>query len=178
MQKLYSAAAIDSRVKSLAEQINKTYTGLTCPIHMVVVMNGSFVFAADLVRHLKVETILHFVGGSFFHSGIKHEVGIDINAFPQDFKQAPVLVIEDILDNGTSFDKIESGLKARNAAHVRLAALLKRQETTYHADFCGFTIPKETFVVGYGLDLDGKHRHLPDLYELGDTNMGAASGRC
>lgn len=175
MKKLYSADSIRNRIKEMARQLNDTYGNAEC-VHMVVVMNGAFMLAADLVRYLKMPLILHFVGGSYFEGAIKHEIGLQANAMPENFKGAPVILLEDIVDSGKSLMELQALLATRHVGSTKIVTLLKRQSTEHAPDMYGFTIPDNMFVVGYGLDLDGKYRELEDLYLL--ASAPSMSGVC
>ncbi len=172
MQKMYSADSIRNRVKEMARQLNASYGSAEC-VHLIVIMNGAFMLAADLVRYLNMPLVLHFVGGSYFEGAIKHEISLQPNTMPTDFKNAPVILLEDIVDTGKSLMELQALLATRHVGSMKVVTLLKRQSTSYSADIYGFTIPDNMFVVGYGLDLDGKYRELEDLYLLASApSMG------
>jgi hypoxanthine phosphoribosyltransferase len=176
MDLLYSASAIAGRVEDIATNLNKDFRGEPL-VHVIVVMNGAFIFAADLARKLTLPLSLHFIGGSYFDGPIKHEVGIQANSLPSSFNSAPVILIEDILDSGKSVSKVRQLIADRQASQICLVSLLKRQSATEKADHAAFTIPDNMFVVGYGTDMDGRYRELPGIYHLASA-PGDKTGVC
>ncbi len=174
---LYSRAAIEERVKGIAEAINRDFAGEEM-IHAVVVMNGAFVFAADLVRHIKVPITLHFAGetATFATEGPKSG-RIQDDALPASFNGQAVVLIEDVIDSAKTVSKLREMVASRFAGSIMVAALLKRQGGG-QADYFGFTIPQGLFVVGYGMDLDGKYRQLPDLQSVAAASSSERRGLC
>ncbi|PIZ30907.1 MAG: hypothetical protein COY40_03405 [Alphaproteobacteria bacterium CG_4_10_14_0_8_um_filter_53_9] len=168
---LYSQAAIASRLDDLASAIRKDLGDVKL-IHTIVTMNGSMMFAADLTRVLGIPQILHFTGGSYFKGAIKHEVALNPETLPTTFGGAPVLILEDILDNGTVIKQLRQLAVERQAGKVLSAALFKRMGSESTADHVAFTLPKDSFVVGYGLDMDGRYRELKDIHCL-DTGIAS-----
>ncbi len=177
MDLLYSAKAIEERISDIASHLNKELKG-TSIVHIIVMMNGSFIFAADLVRKLSIPTVIHFVGGSYFEGSIKYEIGLKAESLPSSFANAPVIIIEDILATCTSSIKLRQLLADRQAKEIILVSLLKRQKTALSPNHCAFTIPNEMFVVGYGMDLDGRYRELKGVYHLSSAPAGSTSGSC
>ncbi|MFZ2619698.1 MAG: phosphoribosyltransferase family protein [Alphaproteobacteria bacterium] len=174
MELLYSAAAIQGRVDDIASSLNRAHKGQPL-VHAIVMMNGAMMFAADVVRKLNLPLTLHFCGGSYFDGAIKHEVGLNPQTLPSSFNNAPVLIIEDIVDSGKSVATMRQLLADRHASEIKLVTLLKRQSTKVTPDECAFTIPDNLFVVGYGMDLDGRYRELKDIRKLA---TGTGSGVC
>ncbi len=177
METLYSAATIQSRVKDLADAINRDLKG-SPEVHVIITLNGAFMFAADLVRHLNFPMVLHFTGGSFFEGPIKHDVSINPETLPSNFGGAPVLLLEDMLDSGKTINQLRQVFADRQAGRIQIATLLKRQGGKAEADHIGFTIPRQLFVVGYGLDLDGRYRELKEIFTLTNTTLGTDEGIC
>lgn len=178
MKMIYSADTIASRVRELADALNRQLAG-TKTLHTVVTMNGAHMFAADLCRAITVPQVLHFTGGSYFQGAIKQEVALNPESLPHSFQHAPVLVVEDILDNGTSIRQLRQILAERQAGSIIVVTLFKRVGGSAPADHTGFALPKELFVVGYGLDMDGRYRELPDMYTFETTLMsGGQTGLC
>jgi hypoxanthine phosphoribosyltransferase len=177
MKLLYSAEAIASRVADLAATLNKQLAG-NRHVHVVITMNGAFMFAADLCRQMSVPQILHFTGGSYFHGAIKQEIATDPATLPTNFHLSPVVVIEDMLDSGNSVRQLRQMLGERGAGPITVVSLFKRVGSTATADHVAFTLPKELFAIGYGLDMDGRYRELPALYTFETTLMSGTSGKC
>lgn len=177
MKVLYSAETIASRVNDLAATLSKDLAGNKL-VHTVVTMNGAAVFAADLIRRLQVPQVLHFTGGSYFQGPIKQELAMNPETLPSNFNLAPVLVVEDILDSGNAIRQLRHILAERGAGPITVVTLFKRIGSPAVADHAAFSLPKELFVVGYGLDMDGRYRELPAIYTFETTMMAGQSGQC
>jgi hypoxanthine phosphoribosyltransferase len=178
MKILYSADTIAARVRELADALARDLAG-TKLLHTVITMNGAHMFGADVCRALAVPQVLHYTGGSYFQGPIKQEVALNPETLPHSFQHAPVLVIEDILDSGANIRQLRHMLAERQAGRIVVVSLFKRVGSPAEADHTAFSLPKELFVVGYGLDMDGRYRELPDLYTFESTLMsGAQSGLC
>lgn len=173
LSSIYSAATIASRIKDMADEINRDFSGQE--VHIIITLTGAFIFAADLIRHLKIPVIVNFAGSQSFSGQGSQDLRIDSDSMPPSFGNKPVIIIEDIIANGETVGTIRKILADRFVSSIKVAALLKRQEAPVKADYCGFTIPKDTFVVGYGMDMDGKYRELPDIRAI--TNA-VGSGMC
>ena len=165
-QVFLTSESIAERVASLAQQLSTDYQGQR-PL-IIGVLNGAFVFVADLVRQCDFECEVAFVrlasyDGTASSGEIKTVYGLDI---PLEGRH--VIVVEDIVDSGRMLHHFRDTLRAKNPASVRLAALLLKPEALQFpltVDYLGFEIA-DKFVVGYGLDYDGLCRNLPDIYQL------------
>lgn len=177
MKQLYSSETIQGRVKEIAKQISRDFEGEEL-INVIVTMNGAFMFAADLVRHMDIPMVLHFTGGSYFEGAIKHDVAMDSASMPMSFANSPVLIVEDVLDSGKSLKQLRQLIADKHAGSIQVATLLKRQNGNAKADYVGFNLPRELFVVGYGLDMDGRFRELKDILTFEHTLMSGSSGTC
>ncbi len=177
MKLLYSAEAIAARVNDLGDTLNRQYKSDKM-LHTVVTMNGASIFAADLVRRITTPQVLHFTGGSYFQGAIKQEVAMNPETLPSNFNQAPVLVIEDILDSGNAIRQLRHILAERGAGPITVVSLFKRIGSPSVAEHAAFSLPRELFVVGYGLDMDGRYRELPAIYTFENTVMTGQSGQC
>ena len=165
---LYSESAIADRVQDIADKLNKTYQGDEI-VHIVVTLSGAFIFSADLIRLLKFPIVVHFSGAAPYMGENEPQSSLRVNAdeIPPSFGNRPVVLIEDIVDNGNTLKKLRQIVADRMASSIEVVTLLKRQNSDAKADYCGFTIPKNLFVVGYGLDLDGRYRELKELKTFG-----------
>jgi hypoxanthine phosphoribosyltransferase len=156
---------IQQKVRSLAEQINIDYSDKT-PV-LLPVLNGSFMFAADLIKQISVPCRVSFVkissyAGTVSSGQLKSLIGIEESLFNQD-----IIIVEDIIDTGATLQRIVSELKSLGTKSVEVAALLRKQsarEKGAPIKYSGFDIGHE-FVVGYGLDYDGLGRNLKDIYQ-------------
>lgn len=174
LSEVYSAGAIAERVKEIASHINREFKDEKI-IHAVVTLNGSFMFAADLIRHVKVPMEVHFAGTASYSGREKQDLRINPDAFPKSFGNAPVIIIEDIVDSGATIKQLRTLMAERFASHIKVASLLRRQGGNADPDWFGFTVPKNLFVVGYGMDMDGRFRELPDLKAI---SAATTSGLC
>jgi hypoxanthine phosphoribosyltransferase len=159
---LISSDEIAARVRELAHQISTDYAGRK-PL-LVGVLKGAWMFMADLVRHLTIPVRCDFVklssyGADTYTSGeVTVHLDMTIPAEGQD-----ILLVEDIIDTGTTIPWLLERLGKQNPASVRLCALLDkpaRRRLPVTIDYLGFTIPNQ-FVVGYGIDCAEEYRELP-----------------
>ena len=137
----------------------------------LVVLNGAFVFAADLIRKISKEAKISFIKlasyiGTSSTGKVRELVGLD-----EDLKGKTVVIIEDIVDTGITLGYLVDQLKKTSPENILIATLLLKKEifrNNVHLDFVGKEIPN-LFVVGYGLDFNGIGRNLPDIYVLEDV---------
>jgi hypoxanthine phosphoribosyltransferase len=158
--------AIQERVKSIAGAINKDYKDKR-PL-FIAILNGSFIFAADLFKYLTIETEISFIKLASY-KGMKStgnvitSIGLDVELFGKD-----VIILEDIVDTGKTLYNFLPKLKDHHPASLKIAALLHKPEATQYPlaiDYMGFSIP-DKFVIGYGLDYDGLGRNLREIYHV------------
>jgi hypoxanthine phosphoribosyltransferase len=160
---ILSAEQIAARVGELGEQIAQDYRDR--PLVLVPILKGSFLFAADLCRAIKLEDVrLDFLGLRSYGAGTESsgvvQITYDLTAPIAD---QDVLIVEDIVDTGLSMRYLLDNLATRRPRSVRLCALLHKPARTrvkIGIDYLGFTI-EDKFVVGYGLDHDERYRNLP-----------------
>jgi hypoxanthine phosphoribosyltransferase len=164
-KKYLPASRLKGTVKKLAEKIDKDYQKKT-PL-LLPVLNGSFIFAGDLMKHLKVPCKISFVKHASYEGTaggqLKTLIGLNESVFGQD-----VLVFEDIIDTGETLLKVTEELKNLGAKSVEIVVLLRKEKSmkgTLKPKYIGFEITDE-FVVGYGLDHNGLGRNFPDVYQL------------
>ncbi len=161
---LIDTDTLHERVRELAADINSDYRG--SHLTVVPVLNGSFIFAADLVRHLDVSVRVDFMGLASYGSNTESSGVVKItHDLAASIESEHVLVLEDIVDTGLTIDYLWRNLTTRRPASLRLASLLRkpdRQQIETSVDYLGFDITNH-FVVGYGLDWDGHFRELPYL---------------
>ena len=157
-----SKEKIQERIKELADVISKDYNGEE--VIVVGVLNGCFMFCADLLRELDLPVITEFMAASSYGEGTTTSGQVDILLdIKTDIKGKNVLFVEDIVDTGHTFKKILEMIKTRGPKSVKIASLLSkpaRREHQIDIDYLAFEI-EDKFVVGYGLDLAGKYRELP-----------------
>ncbi len=159
---LLSEEDIKKRVEELGAQISKDYEGKE-PI-FVGVLKGSFIFMADLMRSVTVQSSVDFMAVSSYGNKSVTTGAVKINKdLSQDIEHRDIIIVEDILDSGITLSYLMQYLQARNPASIRIATLLDkpaRRCRDIKADYAGFEVP-DAFVVGYGLDYAEKYRALP-----------------
>ena len=159
---LISEEDLQKRVAELGEQISTDYAG-KAPL-LVSVLRGSFIFMADLTRHIQPFCQVDFMAVSSYGAGTVSSGQVNIvKDLTDSIEGKDVIVVEDILDSGNTLSYLFQLLKARNPASLKLVTLLdkpSRRTKPIQADYVGFTVPDE-FVVGYGLDYDELYRNLP-----------------
>ena len=163
---LYSAAELRQRVEELGSSISKKYENKD-PI-FIGVLNGSFIFMADLLRSISIECEMDFIKVRSY-SGQKSSGTIqllkDISA---DVKDRNIILVEDIIDTGLTIKFLRERLFGSSPKSIAVATLLYKPSVAkidFDIDYIGFEIPQE-YVVGYGLDYDQNYRHLPEIYRL------------
>jgi hypoxanthine phosphoribosyltransferase len=167
MKMLIPADEIQRRVAQLAEQIAADYQGKQLTI--VGVLTGCLMFLADLVRHLDLPLRIGLIQASSYRGATttRGELAINPELLP-DIRERHVLLIDDILDTGHTLGQVVEHLRGLGLASLRTAVLLRkqgRQEVVIEPEYVGFDIPN-AFVVGYGLDYNDEHRHMPYLAVL------------
>lgn len=163
-----SQTDIAALVSKLAAELNEEYGQYQLDVLLVSILDGSFIFMADLVRKLKFKHKIQFVKLRSYEdmeSSGEVEFILDLNS---DISDKHIVIIEDIIDTGLTIESFVDRLKAQNPLSIKTCTLLSKPEV--HNDivdihFVGKEIPPE-FVVGYGLDLNGYGRNLPHLYKL------------
>ncbi|NOT49735.1 MAG: hypoxanthine phosphoribosyltransferase [Chitinophagaceae bacterium] len=161
-----SEDVIQKRVKEIAAAINSEYAGKR-PL-FICILNGSFMFASDLFKHLTVEAELCFIKLASY-KGMKSSgkvvtsIGLEEDLFGKD-----VIIVEDIVDTGKTLHDFLPKLSHQQPRSMKIATFLHKSEATEYPvklDYVGFDIPNK-FVVGYGLDYDGLGRNLKEIYQL------------
>jgi hypoxanthine phosphoribosyltransferase len=159
---LISAADLQRRVAELAARISADYRDRN--LLVVGVLKGAFIFQADLVRALTIPVRCDFVKVSSYGLGTESSGTVRLQLdVSQPVAGADVLIVEDIIDTGTTTSWLIEHIKRQGAASIKLCALLDkpaRRRTTVPIAYLGFTIP-DHFVVGYGIDYGERYRQLP-----------------
>ncbi len=158
---------IKAKTQEIADQINKDYQGEQ--LMVVCILRGAVIFMADLFSRLTIDAQMDFMAVSSYGAGTQTTGEVKINkdmTTPIDGKN--LLIVEDIIDTGTTLSNLVKLLKTRNPKSIKICSLLdkpERRTVDFDGDYVGFKVPNE-FVVGYGLDYDEKYRNLPDVCVL------------
>ncbi len=159
---LVSEEELEEIVGKLADEINKDFKDEE--VFLIVILKGSVIFAADLMRKLEMPVMIDFMKVSSYGSGTVSENKINVILdLKTDIKDKNVIIIEDIIDSGNTLFHLKNMLSKRNPKSLKLCALLdkpERRETDVIPEYVGAQIPDE-FVVGYGLDYAERFRDLP-----------------
>ncbi len=153
-------------VSRVADEINRDLEG-TEPLFLSV-LNGSFMFTADLMKRVNIPCEISFVKlasyqGTSSTGKVKELVGLN-----EDIEGRTVVIIEDIIDTGFTMERLVETLRARNPKDIRIATLLVKPDklqVKLDIDYVAMNIPND-FIVGYGLDYDGKGRNYRDIYTV------------
>ncbi len=165
-KKFISRHEIDQKTRELAERINADYRGKT-PI-VLSILNGSFIFAADLVRYFDFSLKIEFVRYSSYQGTDSTGSIKKILGMKSPVKGQHILIIEDIIDTGLTLSHALKDLRDQKPASVRVVSLLVKPDALQHdvhIDYVGFNIAND-FVVGYGLDYDDLGRDMPNIYKI------------
>lgn len=160
------AETIQQRIKEMAGTINQDYAGKK-PL-FIAILNGSFMFAADLFKHLTIEAEICFIKlasykGMKSSGNVVTSIGLEDDLFGKE-----VIIVEDIVDTGKTLHNFLPKLLHQQPKSMKIATLLYKSEAIEYPlvlDYVGFDIPNK-FVVGYGLDYDGLGRNLKEIYQL------------
>ncbi len=161
-----NSGVIKTRINQIGEEITRNFQGKE--IVILGVLNGSFIFFADLCRAIDLPLVCSFIKLSSYHGTVSSGEIRSVLGLDHDLKGKHVIIVEDIVDSGLSMDYVLRTLSDHYPAHISIVALLFKPDAfrfNYAIDYVGFEIPNK-FVVGYGLDYEGLGRNLPDIYQL------------
>jgi hypoxanthine phosphoribosyltransferase len=167
-EKFITHEDIQASVQSLASKINNDYQDKN--VTFLVVLNGAFMFASDLLKHIALECEITFVRVSSYAGMQSTETVKEVLGMGEAFDGKHVIIVEDIIDTGITMEHLLETLRSKNALSIKTASLLFKKSQfrkDYQIDYIGFTIPNN-FVVGYGLDYNGFGRNLQDIYTVID----------
>ena len=164
-----SRSRVCSSIDRIAERINSDYKGKE--ILFLAVLNGSFMFAADLVRRVKPLCHISFVKVTSYRGDSSEGIVRELIGLKEDLNGKHVILIEDIVDTGFTLEHIVNQIKTNySPASVAVASLLFKPQAYRKSiiiDYIGLEIPND-FVVGWGLDYNGYGRNLEDIYVITD----------
>ena len=160
---------IAKRIKELGAAITKDYD--KGQLLVVGILNGAFVFMADLAREIKLEIEIDFVRVVSYGMGTVSGTLRFTKDIEVDIQDRDILIVEDIIDTGRTLALLKQSFEGRGAQSVRFCALLdkkERREIDVCVDYVGFEV-QSGFLVGYGLDCREQFRNLPEIYQLKDV---------
>lgn len=160
------AQKIDEAIQQIADKINVDYKDRD-PLFLVV-LNGAFMFASDLLKKININCEISFVKLSSYAGTKSTHIVRELIGLDKALTGRNVIVVEDIIDTGITMENTIQKLMHLQAADVKIATLLFKPnafQKDYDIDFIGMEIPND-FIVGYGLDYDGLGRNLPDIYKI------------
>jgi hypoxanthine phosphoribosyltransferase len=165
-QPYISSKELQLRIQELATQISKDLEGEK-PL-FIAILNGSFMFAADIFKYLTIEAEISFIKlisykGTRSTGNVVTSIGLD-----EDLYGRTVVILEDIVDTGKTLSQFLPQLEHQQPKKLLIASLLTKPEALMHPikiDYLGFSVPNK-FLLGYGLDYDGLGRNLPEIYQL------------
>ena len=159
---------IQDKVLNLSDKINSDFFGKD--VLFISVLNGSFMFTADLMKNISIDSEITFVKmssyvGTSSLGNVNQLIGLN-----HKLKDKSIIIIEDIIDTGITIDKIMNLLSIEGAKEIKVCSLLFKPNSfkgKYKPDYIGFSIPN-AFVVGYGLDYNQKGRNLDSIYKINE----------
>lgn len=161
-------ATLQQRIKELAKEISDDLQG-TKPL-FIGILNGSFMFAADLFKNLSIEAEISFIKLASYKGTKSTGNVITAIGLEEDLYGRTVVIVEDIVDTGKTLSQFLPQLEHQQPERLLVASLLNKPAAMTHKvqiDYLGFTVPNK-FLLGYGLDYDGLGRNLPEIYQLTD----------
>jgi len=157
---------IRARVVAMSDLLNKEYAGKK-PLFLAI-LNGSFLFAADLIREMKIDCEITFVKAASY-VGTQSSQQLHVSLGPSDIlTDREIIIIEDIVDSGHTLSALLPMIAEKKPSSIKIASLLYKPAAfkgDFKIDYVGFEIPND-FIVGYGLDYNGLGRNLKDIYVL------------
>jgi len=165
-----SSSDIGERIEQLGKNIAADFQSKT-PL-FIAVLNGAFMFAADLIRACNIECEITFIRLSSYTGTRSTGEVKSIVGLKEEIKGRDIIVVEDIVDTGKTLSELIPQLTEKKPASISIATLLDKPAARTHdvkVDYRGFEVP-DRFVLGYGLDYNGLGRNLKDLYQLKESS--------
>ena len=165
-REMITEEAVQKRVVELAMKINNDLAGRD--IVFLGILNGSFLFAADLFRRITIQSRISFVKLASYEGSKRSGTIKELIGWNEDIRDKTIVIIEDIVDTGHTLERIIDELTIRKVKEMKIVSFLYKPAAftkDIFIDYIGFEIPND-FVVGYGLDYDGYGRNLPSIYSL------------
>ena len=161
---VFSEEELKKRIAELGKEITEDYKDVKETIYCVGILKGAVVFYTDLVRNINLPVHFDFMIASSYGNGTESSGSVKIlKDLDYDVEGKHLIIIEDIIDSGTTMNYLMKYFRERKPKRVKLCSLLSkpsRRTVDVNIDYCGYTVPDE-FLVGYGLDYAEKYRNLP-----------------
>ncbi|MDI3525898.1 MAG: hypoxanthine phosphoribosyltransferase [Tenuifilum sp.] len=164
----YPESEIQADIEAVAKKINNDFASSKEIPLFISVLNGSFMFTADLLKRITIDCEVSFIRLASYQGTSSTGVVNEILGLSENVKNRTLIVVEDIVDTGVTLSKLYKELNKLNPKEIRVATLLFKPEAykgDIKIDYIGRSIPND-FIVGYGLDYDGLGRNLPDIYTV------------
>ena len=161
-----SSDKISASVYQMAQKINSDLLN-DMPLFLVV-LNGSFMFASDLLKEINIPCELSFIKLASYHGTTSTGVVTEMIGLTEEIKGRTVVIVEDIVDTGVTLEKLVTLLTKKEVKQIKVATFLLKPDAykkDIKVDYVGMEIPND-FVVGYGLDYDGLGRNMKEVYVL------------
>ncbi len=166
-KEIISSLQLQGRVEELGRQITRDYQGKQ--LVLLGVLNGAFIFMADLCRAIELDIEIDFIRVTSYGTSTQSSGTVQLLKEPSiDLNGKEVLLVEDIVDTGTTMAWLEEHFRQSPANTVKICSLIDKKERRHvsvDVDYIGFSLNKG-FLVGYGLDCAEKYRNLPAIYSL------------
>lgn len=166
---LITQQQINERAAEIGLQITEEFKGES--VVLVGILRGAVLWMADIMKNVDLEMIIDFMAVSSYGSGKKTSGIVKINKdLDTDIEGKNVIIVEDIVDSGTTLNYLKGYFESRAAKVVKICTLLDKPEgrlVDIDVDYIGFTVD-DRFIIGYGLDYDQKYRNLPYISYLED----------
>jgi hypoxanthine phosphoribosyltransferase len=157
---------IQESVRQMSKKIN-TDLAQDTPLFLVV-LNGSFMFAADLLKEVTIPCEISFIKLASYHGTNSTGTVTEMIGLTEEIKGRTVVIVEDIVDTGVTIEKLVALLTKKEVKQIKIASFLLKPDAytkDIKVDYVGMEIPND-FVVGYGLDYDGLGRNMKDIFVL------------
>jgi hypoxanthine phosphoribosyltransferase len=164
----YTSEDIQSDIDVLSSKLNHDFKNTNTPILFLSILNGAFMFTADLMKRIQFPCEISFIRLASYEGTSSTGTIREIIGLTDIIEGRTVIILEDIVDTGLTLQKLHEGLTKRNPAQILIATLLFKPDAykgSIKIDYIGKSIPND-FIVGYGLDYDGLGRNLPDIYTI------------
>lgn len=167
---LFSRKKIAAEVKRLGQEISQDFQGQE--IMLVGVLKGSFLFIADLIREIKIPSVIDFVRLASYGSGTRTSGLIEFRKeLEMSIHNRNVIIVEDIVDSGYTLECLYNKLLLQKPRSLKICTLIDKRasrKVEIEADYVGISM-NDGFIIGYGLDHNEKYRNLPDIYLIEET---------